>query len=61
MFAEACAMEAADGAALARHIRGLLDHPIVARRMGEAALAFAVRQGAALDQALDLLEPLTPA
>ncbi len=61
MFAEACAIEAADGAALARHIRGLLDNPAIARRMGEAALAFAARQGAALDQALAQLEPLLPA
>lgn len=61
MFAEACAIEAADGAALARHIRGLLDNPAIARRMGEAALALAARQGAALDQALVALEPLLPA
>lgn len=61
MLAEACAIEAADGAGLARHIRGLLDNPAIARRMGEAALAFAARQGAALDQALAQLEPLLPA
>jgi 3-deoxy-D-manno-octulosonic-acid transferase len=61
LFAEAAAIEAADAAALARHIRGLLDHPPIARRMGEAALGFAARQGAALDEALDLLEPLLPA
>jgi hypothetical protein len=34
---------------------------MIARRMGEAALAFAGRQGAALDQALGLLSPLLPA
>jgi len=61
LFAEAAAIEAADGAALARHIRGLLDNPAIARRMGEAALGFANRQGAALDHALGLLEPLLPA
>jgi len=61
MFAEACAIEAADAAALARHIRGLLDNPMIARRMGEAALGFANRQGAALDGALARLAPLLPA
>lgn len=58
MFAEAAAIEAANGTALTRHIRGLLDNPVIARRMGEAALAYANRQGAALDQALTLLDPL---
>ncbi|HET6971661.1 MAG TPA: glycosyltransferase N-terminal domain-containing protein [Phenylobacterium sp.] len=61
MFAEACAIEAADAASLARHLRGLLDYPAIARRMGEAALAYAGRQGAALDRALQLLQPLLPA
>jgi 3-deoxy-D-manno-octulosonic-acid transferase len=61
MCAEACAIEAADGAALARHIRGLLDNPMIARRMGEAALAYARRQGKALDRAMAQLEPLLPA
>jgi len=61
MFAEAAAIEAADSAALARHIRGLLDYPLIARRMGEAALGFAGRQGEALDRAMALLEPLLPA
>lgn len=61
MFAEACAIEAGDAASLARHIRGLLDYPAIARRMGEAALTYAGRQGAALDRALMLLQPLLPA
>lgn len=61
LFVEAAAVEAADGAALTRHLNGLLAQPVVARRMGEAALAYAGRQGAALDQALALLEPLLPA
>jgi 3-deoxy-D-manno-octulosonic-acid transferase len=60
MFAEACAIEAANGLALSRHIRGLLDHPAIGRRMGEAALGFAKRQGAAFEQALERLEPLLP-
>ena len=61
MFAEAAAVEAADAPTLARHIRGLLDYPLIARRMGEAALAFAGRHGAASEEALALLEPLLPA
>jgi len=61
LFAEAAAIEAADRAALARHIRGLLDNTAIARRMGEAAQGYAARQGAALDQAMGLLAPLLPA
>lgn len=61
LFAEAAAIEAADAAALTRHLRGLLENPAIARRMGETALAFAGRQGEALDQALALLDPLLPA
>jgi 3-deoxy-D-manno-octulosonic-acid transferase len=61
LFAEAAAIEAPDMAALERHVRGLLTYPAIARRMGEAALAYARRQGAALDEALARLEPLLPA
>jgi len=61
MFDEVAAIEAADGAALARHLRGLLTEPLIAPRIGEAALAYAERQQGALDQALALLEPLLPA
>jgi 3-deoxy-D-manno-octulosonic-acid transferase len=61
MLAEAAVIEAADAAALARHIRGLLANPPIARRIGEAAGAYAGRQGAALDRALALIEPLLPA
>jgi 3-deoxy-D-manno-octulosonic-acid transferase len=61
MFAEAAALEAADGEALARHLAGLLAYPHMARRMGDAALAYAGRQGLALRQAMDLLMPLAPA
>jgi 3-deoxy-D-manno-octulosonic-acid transferase len=61
LFAEAAALEAADSAALARHLKGLLDHPMIARRIGEAALTYAERQGAALDAALADLAPLLPA
>ena len=61
LLAEAAAVQAPDAAALARHIRGLLDNPMIARRMSEAASAYAARQGAALDGALALLDPLLPA
>jgi 3-deoxy-D-manno-octulosonic-acid transferase len=61
LLAEAAAIEASDTPALARHLRGLLDNPVIARRMGEAARAYADRQGAALATALDLLDPLLPA
>jgi 3-deoxy-D-manno-octulosonic-acid transferase len=58
MFAEAAAILAEDGAALTRHIAGLMTYPQIARRMGEAGLAYAARQGAALETALDQLSPL---
>ncbi len=58
MFAEMAALETTD---LARDLKGLLDYPMVARRMGEAALTYVQRQGAALDQTLNLLSPLLPA
>ncbi|MFN3523836.1 MAG: 3-deoxy-D-manno-octulosonic acid transferase [Phenylobacterium sp.] len=60
MCAEAAAIEAVDGEHLARHLRGLLENPAIARRFGEAALAYAERQGRALDEALLRLEPLLP-
>lgn len=60
LFADAAAIEAADSAALARHLKGLNDYPHIGRRMGEAALACAQRQGGALDQAMALLEHLLP-
>lgn len=59
MIAEAAAIIADDAAALARHMAGLLTYPQIGRRMGEAALAYAARQGAALDAALDQLAPMT--
>lgn len=54
------AIEAADGAALTRRLAGLLANPMIARRMGEAALAFAQAQDATLDRALALILPLAP-
>ena len=61
LLALAAAIEAPDSATLARHLRGLADHPHIGRRMGEAALAYAESQEGALDRALTLLEPLLPA
>ena len=58
MFAQVAAIEAADGAALARHLTGITEFPQIRRRMSEAGLDYAARQGAALDTALTLLEPL---
>ena len=61
MFALAAAIEAPDATALGRHIAGLLANPVIARRIGEAALDYAGRQGAALSAAMALIEPLLPA
>jgi 3-deoxy-D-manno-octulosonic-acid transferase len=61
MFAEVAAIEAADVAALARHLRGLTTYPHIRRQVSEAGLDYAARQGAALDAALALIEPLLPA
>jgi 3-deoxy-D-manno-octulosonic-acid transferase len=61
MFDEAAVIEAQDADALARHVRGLITYPMIARRTGEAALAYANRQGAALQAAMTLIEPLLPA
>ena len=60
MFAAGAAVEAADGRALAEILGRLLKDAPERRRMGEAALAYAEAQGAALDRALALLDPLLP-
>jgi 3-deoxy-D-manno-octulosonic-acid transferase len=61
MLGDCAAIEAEDPAALARHLRGLLANPAIAQRIGEAAADFAGRQGAALAEAMTLIEPLLPA
>ena len=61
MLAEAAVIEAADPAALARHIEGLLAFPQIARRIGQAALDYAERRAAALQRALPLIEALVDA
>lgn len=58
MLAEAASIQAADAQALARHVRGLLANPQIARRIGEAALDYAERQNATLEAALALIENL---
>ncbi|HEY3948981.1 3-deoxy-D-manno-octulosonic acid transferase [Phenylobacterium sp.] len=61
MLDDCAVIAAADRAALARHIGGVLANPAIAERVGEAAAAFAARQGAALIEAMALIEPLLPA
>lgn len=61
LFAEAAALPAADRDVLARHLRGLLRNPAIARRIGEAAQDLATREAKALEAALALIEPLLPA
>ncbi|MBS0331964.1 MAG: 3-deoxy-D-manno-octulosonic acid transferase, partial [Proteobacteria bacterium] len=61
MVADCAVIEAADGAALARHIAGLLANPAIARRIGVAAKDFAGRQGEALAEAMALIQPMLPA
>lgn len=61
LSAAAAAIEAKDVETLSRHLRGLLDYPAIAARMGEAALASAEAQGRAVDDAYAALEPLLPA
>ena len=58
MLARVAVLQADGPEALARHVRGLLASPRIARRIGEAALDYAERQGAALDEALPLIEAL---
>jgi len=60
MLADAAVIEAADPAALARHIRGLLANPHRPPDR-EAAGAYAGRQGAVLAASMGLIEPLLPA
>ena len=61
MFDEACALAVRDGADLRRKLAGLLADPVLRRRIGEAALGYASRQGQTLSAALDDLLPLLPA
>ena len=60
MLDEACALIACDGADLRRKLAGLLGQPALRRRMSEAALGYAARQGESLSAALDDLAPLLP-
>ncbi|MFM1959421.1 MAG: hypothetical protein RL588_938 [Pseudomonadota bacterium] len=60
MFDEVCALTARDEADLRRKLEGLLGQPALRRRMREAALGYAARQGESLSAALDDLAPLLP-
>ena len=61
MFGCVAAMPAADAETLTRHLKGLMANPQIRRQMSDAGLAYAARQGATLEAALDLLNPLLPA
>jgi 3-deoxy-D-manno-octulosonic-acid transferase len=50
-----------DETELARDVAGLLGDAMIARRMAQAAQAYAARQGAALDRAVAALTPFLPA
>lgn len=60
MFDEVCALTARDGPDLRRKLAGLLADPTLRRRMREAALGYAARQGQALEDALEELAPRLP-
>ena len=60
MFDEVCALMARDGPDLRRKLAGLLADPMLRRRMREATLGYAARQGQALEDALEDLEPRLP-
>lgn len=61
MVAAGAAVMVAGEAELASELGALLTEPERARTLGASALAFAARQGAALDEALARLMPLLPA
>ena len=61
MFACDAAIPAADAETLTRHLKGLMANPQIRLQMSDAGLAYAARQGATLEAALDLLNPLLPA
>ncbi len=55
------AIEVADGPELTRSLTGLIAHPHIRQQMTDAALAYAARQGAALDTVMSALLPLIDA
>lgn len=54
-------IEAKDEAELARHLKGLMANPQIRRQMSDAALAYAARQGSALETVMDVILPLVDA
>ena len=60
MLDEVCALLARDGTDLRRKLAGLVADPVLRRRMREAALAYAGRQGQALETALEAIASLLP-
>lgn len=61
LAARGAVLTPADEAELARDLEGVLGDRLIARRLAEAAQAYAARQGAALQAALTALAPLIPA
>lgn len=61
MFDLVAAIEVSDAAQLAAALSGLFDSPLIARRIGEAALSYVESQAQVSDRALAALEPLLPA
>ena len=58
LIARVGAILAQDERALARHIRGLCQYADIGDQVSQAALAYALQQGDALDQALRLISPM---
>jgi len=61
MLDAVAAIEARDEADLARCLKGLAANPQIRRQMSNAALAYAARQGSALETVMDAVLPLVDA
>lgn len=61
MLDAVAAIEARDDADLARHLKGLSSNPQIRRQMSDAALAYAARQGSALETVMAAVLPLVDA
>ena len=61
MLDAVAAIEAPDEAAIARQLKGLIANPQIRRQMSDAALAYAGRQGSALETVMAAVLPLVDA